>query len=381
MYSLAGYGQMLSDHRRVEAYSEALARAITPGCSVLDIGTGTGFFAMMACRLGAGKVYAIEPDEVVRVARIVARDNGHADRIEFIQDLSTRIDLPEQVDVIVSDLRTVIPWFQHHVATIEDARTRLLKPGGVLIPERDRVFAAMVEMPEFYAAQVGHQPQDTAGFDMSAARSLGTNGWAKTHARPQQLLAKPVHWATLDYRSITDERVDSEIVWTAERSGVGHGFVLWFDTILYQDIGFSNAPGEAPMLYGNAFFPWQEPVEIAEGDVVSVRIRGDLVDGDYFWRWDSRIERRGPGPAQTIRFAQSNLSALRAMKSFRSRGSNSVPAFSQRVEIDRLILDSIDGHRSSQAIAEKVAATFPDAFPSWEAALDTVADLAARYIK
>ena len=380
MYSIAGYGQMLSDQTRVRAYTQALERAITPGCTVLDIGTGTGFFAMLACRLGARKVYAIEPDEVIQVAKIAARTNACADRIEFIQHLSTRIDLPEQVDVIVSDLRTVIPWFQQHIPTIVDARTRFLKPGGVLIPEQDVLWAAVVEMPQFYAAHVGHQPQDTAGFDMSAARLLGTNAWAKAHATPDQLLTKPRQWAKIDFYHVTDTNVEAQIDWIADRSGTGHGFVAWFDTILCEDVGFSNAPGKEPLLYGNAFFPWQEPVCITAGDAISVSLRADLVDDDYIWRWNTVVNGLDEGRAVSAHFTQSNLSAVKAFRSLRSRGASYVPRLTDQLEIDRYILSCVDGKRASREIAEAVSTRFPETFSSWESALDTVADLSTRYV-
>lgn len=309
MYSVAGYGRMLSDRVRREAFTAALTRAITPGCTVLDIGTGTGFFAMLACRLGARRVYAVEPDEIIELARIAATTNGCADRITFLKQVSTEVELPEQVDVVVSDLRTVLPWFQHHIPAIADARTRLLKPGGILIAERDILWAAAVEMPEFYARHVGHQPQDTGGFDMSAARRLGSAAWAKVHASPEQLLTRPVRCAELDFRQVTETKLDTTIEWTAERCGTGHGFVAWFDTMLLGDIGWSNAPGREPMIYGNAFFPWEEPIALAAGDQIVVTLRADLVEGDYYWRWTTNVTR---GQQEIARFKQSNFSALRA---------------------------------------------------------------------
>jgi protein arginine N-methyltransferase 1 len=45
-YSLNGYGQMIIDAIRTGSYREALRRAVNPGAVVLDIGTGTGIFAM-----------------------------------------------------------------------------------------------------------------------------------------------------------------------------------------------------------------------------------------------------------------------------------------------------------------------------------------------
>src|SRR6185295_10009683 len=103
MYSLWDYCRMIEDPVRTDAYLAALRRAVTPGCVVVEIGTGTGFFAVMAVRMGARRVYAVEADPVVAAAREVAARNGCADRIEFIEAMSTETTLPEQGDVLLSD--------------------------------------------------------------------------------------------------------------------------------------------------------------------------------------------------------------------------------------------------------------------------------------
>ena len=96
MYSVADYGIMIADRVRMEAYMQALRSAVRPGGVVVDIGTGTGIFALLACRFGARRVYAIEPNDAIQVAREIARANGYAERIEFLQMLSTRAVLPRR---------------------------------------------------------------------------------------------------------------------------------------------------------------------------------------------------------------------------------------------------------------------------------------------
>src|SRR5437870_1780607 len=114
LYSIYAYGRMIADNVRMAAYVQALRQSVKPNSVVLDIGTGTGIFALLACQFGARKVYAIEPDDAIQVARDIAVANGYAERIEFIQNLSTKVMLPERADVIISDLRGVLPWFQQH---------------------------------------------------------------------------------------------------------------------------------------------------------------------------------------------------------------------------------------------------------------------------
>ena len=52
MYSIATYGGFINDPIRMSAYARALQQAVTPGSVVVDIGTGTGVFALLACQYG-----------------------------------------------------------------------------------------------------------------------------------------------------------------------------------------------------------------------------------------------------------------------------------------------------------------------------------------
>ena len=49
MYRVVDYGDMIADAVRMNAFVAALRAAVTPGCVVVDIGTGTGIFALLAC--------------------------------------------------------------------------------------------------------------------------------------------------------------------------------------------------------------------------------------------------------------------------------------------------------------------------------------------
>ena len=62
MFTLRNYGEMIDDAVRMDAYVAALRRVVKPGDVVLDIGTGTGIFAVLAARLGARRVFAVEPE-------------------------------------------------------------------------------------------------------------------------------------------------------------------------------------------------------------------------------------------------------------------------------------------------------------------------------
>jgi len=283
MYSLHFYGQMLADAPRMEAYTAALRRAVQPDSVVLDLGCGPGVFALLACKFGARRVYAVEPDTVIGIAREAALANGCADRIEFFESLSTEITLPEPATIIISDLRGVLPWFEQHIPSIIDARTRLLAPGGVLIPQRDVLWAAVVSAPEQYAELVSPWQK----YDLEIGTRLITNNWRKTYLQPEQFLTAPVCWTTIDYNTVASADVRAEISWQAARNGTAHGVAVWFDSELADDISFSNHPAAPKMIYGAGLFPFSQPVELAASDRVQLRLAADLVNDGYVWRWDT----------------------------------------------------------------------------------------------
>jgi len=74
----------------------------------------------------------------------LAAANGFTDRIEFFQNDSRKTELPERVNVIVSDLRGVLPLYDQLIPSLEDARRRLLATGGIMIPMRDTLKAAVM---------------------------------------------------------------------------------------------------------------------------------------------------------------------------------------------------------------------------------------------
>ncbi len=288
MYSVHFYGQMLADATRMEAYAAALREEVNPDSVVLDLGCGPGVFALLACKLGARRVYAVEPENIIGLAREAAVANGFSDRLEFFETLSTEVTLPEPATIIISDLRGVLPWFEQHIPSIIDARERLLTRLGVLIPQRDMLWAAVVEAAEQYEELVGPW-QDQFDLDLSAGTRLVTNHWRKSRIKPEQLLTSPIHWTTLDYYEVTNPDIHAEISWRAARNGTAHGLAVWFDSELVDGVRISNHPAAPEMIYGTGFFPFSKPVEVLEGESIAVRLAADLVNDGYVWRWDTEV--------------------------------------------------------------------------------------------
>ena len=379
MYNLARYGEMIADEIRTGAYARALERAVRPGSTVLDIGAGSGIMSLLACQYGARKVYAIEPDEMIEVARELARENGFADRIEFIREISTKVTLAEPVDVIVADLRGVLPLFGSHLPSLADARDRFLAEGGVMIPRRDSLWACVVESPEAVQNLLGAWTNGNRGLVFDAARSYAINTWTRLRVNPENLLAEPQRWAEIDYAQPLPANRKGSNDFRIVRRGTGHGLVLWFDTELADGIGYSNAPGQPKLIYGMAFFPWPSDVALEEGDCVSVILRADLVGEDYVWSWESRVTGAAPGRCKA-EFRQSSFMGKPLSRENLRRVADSFrPELDADGEIARLVLERMNGERSLGEIARELADRFPESFRTVREALTRAGELSEKY--
>ena len=378
-YSIAGYGRMIADEIRMRAYSRALKRAITPKSVVLDIGAGTGILSLLASRYGAHRIYAVEPSSAITIAEQVAHANHLSDRIEFRQDVSNRITLPEQADVIVSDLRSVLPLFEQHIPSIVDARRRLLAPRGCLIPQQDVVWAAVVEAPAHYDGFISQWARERYDLNMDAAAYVATNRWKKAVVQAEQLLTPPQRWATINYMEVESPNAAGELTFHVHRPGTAHGFIVWFDTTLYEDIGFSNAPGQPELIYGSAFFPWPTPVPLSASNRVAVSLRADLVGIDYVWKWESQIFGED-GSQPTKHFSQCTFFAEQLAHGQLLRwGSAYRPQLNEDGEIDFQILQLIDGQRRSEEISQIILKRFPLRFTSSQDVMTRIAILIEKY--
>ncbi|MBP0020820.1 MAG: 50S ribosomal protein L11 methyltransferase [Cyanobacteria bacterium SBLK] len=381
MYSLFGYGKMIADRHRMNAYVKALENSIQPGSIVLDLGTGTGISAMLACQLGAERVYAIESNPAIIVAKSAVKDNDFTNKIELIQELSVNVNLPEKVDLMISDLRGILPFFQQHIPAIVDARSRFLKEGGIMIPLRDRLWGTLVCAPELYRTYSSPWQDFPYNLNLKSARRFVLNSWQRCRITPEQCLLKPQLLTTLNYPEISTPNFQARLEWEVEQDGLVHGLCLWFDAKLVEGVEFSNAPGEPDLIYGQAFFPWLESVAIAAGDRIICEIKANLIGEKYIWQWHSQVTHKGEIKAN---FQQSTFNAqLLNPEALKRRSPDYIPQLNEEGKIVHFILSTIanasDRERDLEAISRQCATIFPERFPTWESALNRVRDAIENY--
>ena len=377
-YSILDYGLMIAADERTRVYVSALERHVKRDSIVVDIGTGTGFFAIVAAKLGARHVYAIEPDDSIAIAEEAAALNGVADRITFIQDMSDRIELPERADVIISDLGGVLPAYGGHFHSIIDARERLLKPDGVLIRRRDTLWAAPVAVPEFYDSLTSVWSNEVHGVDLSIGRRYITSAWHRCRLQPSHLVAPAAIWCEIDYRELDTTTVSGSASWTVEKAEAGHGFAAWFNGEADEGLVLRSGPGDPKHLYAQMLIPWPEAVDLEPGDGIRLRMSAHPVNDTTVWRWRTWIDRAHRG-APELSFDQNTLQSVPVAKaSLACKESEHIPEISASGEADRWMLSAFDGQTSLGEIAAGAYERFSTIFENEGAALTRASQLAER---
>lgn len=371
---------MISDPGRFGAYAEAIAAAVRPGDVVAEIGAGTGVFSLLACKAGARRVFAIESESTIQFARELAAANGFSDRFEFFECNSQVAGLPERANVIISDIRGALPLFEHAIPALEDARKRMLAPGGTMIPERDILKAALMEVEAYYTRLTGPWHASVAGVDLSTVRPAVLNQpYSGTFAR-EQILSDEPPWAALDYMAGVSPRVAADFDLCAMRNGTAHGICLWFEAQLFKNIGFSAAPGMPDNVFGQLFLPLLQPVALQAGEKVHVAVRANLVGDDYVWQWETSAP--AAPDRERLHLQQSSFrGAIYSAQSLHRQALDYVPVLSEAGQVDAWMLARMDGHTSIEQLARCAAQHFPRVFPSWQEAFRHAVDLSAKFAR
>jgi protein arginine N-methyltransferase 1 len=371
---------MIADESRSAKYVQALREAVTNDSIVLDIGSGTGFFSLLACQFGAKKVYSIEPNPLIHLAKDFAAQNGYQDKIEFIQEISNNLELPEKADVLISDLRGSMPLASASLISTIDARKRLLKPDGIMIAQKDTLYFAPAQCESIYEKNITRLLKEFNGINMSSAKRLITNQVLLAKGHQIELVASPQVFIELDYTTLEEISFASTLGWEVEQKGILHGLLSWFVSELGYGLTVTNGPENPNTVYGTPFLPFDEPVEVEIGDKVEVNISANYVHGGYVWNWNTIIYPKDNLQEPKAKFAQSNTAGtFTPPTSILKQSEFFLPQPNEAAEINLLFLQSMDGEMLLGDIADILLEKFPHKFETFEEALAITAQLSLQY--
>lgn len=367
--------EYLADQVRISAFCQAIGEVVKPGDVVLDLAAGTGILGLFACRAGAKWVYSIEEGGIIELARAICQANGFQDRVTFIKGFSTRVELPERVDVVVADQIGRFGFEAGLLEYFDDVRARFLKPDGRLIPSCVEMWVAPVECPDIFAqVEFWNSP---AGFDFRPARSWAVNTGYPVKLHSDHLLSNPVSAASLSLAiSIpTPLRLEASVV--ATRAGSLHGIGGWFSARLSNSVIMSNSPlATYSINRRNVFFPIGRPVALEKGD--RVRIKMQILPSELVVTWE--VEVWGEADTRKARFTHSTFQGMLLCKEDLERTRPYfIPKLSPWGEARRSILNLCDGGRTLAEIEHEVYSHHPELFRSLGEAAAFVAEVITRY--
>ncbi|XP_004699278.1 protein arginine N-methyltransferase 6 [Echinops telfairi] len=283
--------EMIADRVRTDAYRLGIQRNCPAlrGKTVLDVGAGTGILSIFCAQAGARRVYAVEASAIWQQAREVVRLNGLEDQVHVLPGPVETVELPEQVDAIVSEWMGYGLLHESMLSSVLHARAKWLKEGGLLLPASAELFVApisdqMLEWRVGFWSQVKQQ----YGVDMSCLESFATR-CLMSHSEivvqglsGEDVLARPQRFARLDLaRPGLEQELEAGVRGRFRCSSFGsapmHGFAVWFQVTFpggdsEKPLVLSTSPFHPATHWKQALLYLNEPVQVEQDTDISGEI-------------------------------------------------------------------------------------------------------------
>ena len=266
---------MLRDTVRNRAFYRALKNCVTSDSVVLDIGAGTGIWAITAAKLGAKKVVAVEPDELlIGLIYALAQEHGVREKIEAVGGVSFDVKLQREFDIIISETVGYLGYDENIVEIMRDARSRFLKDGGLLIPETISLFAAAAHLKNEAETVPGGLPFDfklLAALNFNSPRTLNKRRDLKIITKPQRLIKSDLY-ETNELPELKNLRAK----WKTRYTGQINCFIVWVESQLTETVKLDTRQTSSwqPNIYR---------IEPVEGDFEAVEFDLSLTVESNYW--------------------------------------------------------------------------------------------------
>jgi len=287
--SVKSQSQMALDENRNTVYFAALKRLVTPDTVVLDLGAGLGVLGLFAAKLGAKRVYLVEPEPVIRVAAKLASDNGLSDRVVCLQSKIEEVELPEDVDIIISVFTGNFLLGENLLPLLYLARDRFLKPQGVLLPDAGDMWVVPITAAKLYKKHLGCFDQDHYDLNVQTMRKYVVNK-PQTMRRlgHENYLMPPENIRHIDFNTAETANCRETVGFKVDAPAICHGFLGWFSISLDKQV-LSNAPDEKNLHWSPILFFCDQPIELTAGEQLNITVI-KTEQSPWVWRFQKGQE-------------------------------------------------------------------------------------------
>ena len=264
---------MIQDEPRTLAYYNSIEKnaSFFKDKVVADVGSGTGILSLFAARVGAKKVYAIECTPIHKLAEKIIKDNNFENIITVVVGRSEEIQLPEKVDIIISEWMGYSLYFEVMLPAVLSIRDRFLKPNGLILPSSARLFISAVEVAEYRATSVDYW-DSVYGLNFSAMKEFSIKEPVIESVYPSQLLSAASIISEIDISKCQSscQFFTSPFKLYINRFDLFDGFITWFDVDFNGPISksrLSTSPFDKSTHWAQTVFLLPQPIEVKKGDI------------------------------------------------------------------------------------------------------------------
>eukprot|EP00029_Vermamoeba_vermiformis_P008744 TRINITY_DN4175_c0_g1_i1.p1 TRINITY_DN4175_c0_g1~~TRINITY_DN4175_c0_g1_i1.p1 ORF type:complete len:307 (-),score=24.49 TRINITY_DN4175_c0_g1_i1:5-925(-) len=244
---------------------------------VLDVGCGTSILSFFCAQAGAKKVYAIDASDIADQARRIVEHNGMSHVIEVIKGRVEEIELPEKVDVIVSEWMGYFLLYESMFESVILARDKFLKPDGKMYPSKAHIYLSLFNDDDFYNNRVSFW-RNIYGIDFTPiipyAKKCAFEEPTVEYLQPHRQLSFPTAIKTIDCKTVTKEELQlthSNFKLTAIISANFNGFASWFDVVFegaQNSYVLTTSPEVGYTHWKQTLFWVDEPIGLLQDDVI-----------------------------------------------------------------------------------------------------------------
>ncbi|RWS10444.1 histone-arginine methyltransferase CARMER-like protein [Dinothrombium tinctorium] len=205
---------------------------------VLDVGAGSGILSFFAIQAGARKVYAVEASSMAKHAERLIFNNKLHEKIEVIAGRLEEINIPEKVDMIVSEPMGFILFEERMLETYLHAK-KLLHPDGKMFPTRASLHIAPFTDASLYNEWLNRAEfwcqENFHGVDLSSLHTVAVKEYFSQPVLDtfdiniclaESCLYK-LDFLTASESDLREIRIPLNFV--LQKSGEIHGLAFWFD--------------------------------------------------------------------------------------------------------------------------------------------------------
>ncbi|XP_072386671.1 histone-arginine methyltransferase CARMER isoform X2 [Diabrotica undecimpunctata] len=277
---------MLQDFVRTYTYQRAILCNLDDFKDkvVLDVGAGSGILSFFAAQAGAKRIYAVEASTMAHYAQKLVEANSFNTCIKVIAGKIEEVELPEKVDVIISEPMGYMLYNERMLESYLNAK-KWLVPGGKMYPSRgdlhivpftdDALYMEQYSKANFWFQTCFH------GVNLSALQNCAVKEYFRQPIVDtfdiRICMSKSIRHV-VDFLE-TDETdlhtIEIPLEFHILESGTCHGLAFWFDVAFggsQQTIWLSTAPTEPLTHWYQVRCLLEQPLLLKQGQVLTGRV-------------------------------------------------------------------------------------------------------------